>query len=520
MQLLATAEQMQQFDSTAITQYSLSGMVLMENAGRAFVDQLESTHGSLDSKTVIVLCGKGNNGGDGFVIARHLANRGCSVHVALLCKRTDVRGDAKRNLDILLKIIAAKQLRVTFEEILSIRKLAKLQTPHVIVDAIFGTGFSGNVRGIYKQAIEWINSKDAFVGSVDIPSGVNGSTGVIGNVGVRADLTVTFVLAKIGHYVGSGREHSGEVVVADISIPRFLLQGGKKAVYRVEPADVTKVLPRRTLSAHKYSVGKVFVLAGSRFLTGAPYMTAQSAMKAGAGAVILGVPKSIHAPLIRKLTEVMITPLDETTAGTISPSAMEQIRERIEWSDVVALGPGLSRHEETDQLVLELISSISKPMVIDADGLNILSTKPSAVKKRKHATILTPHVGELKRLTGLDSKYIDDQRVEVSTATAQKLRSIVTLKGASTVTGTPEGTAYVNSTGNPGMATAGAGDVLTGIVASFAAQGMLPEEAAYSGVFVHGLAGDIAAKEHGERSLLALDILEHIPDALKLLDSR
>ncbi len=525
MQPLATAEQMQRFDSSAINKYSLPGIVLMENAGRAFADVLEKYVSSVEGKSIFIICGKGNNGGDGFVIARHLSNRGARVHVALLAKKKDVKGDAKTNLDILLKMVSSKKSFITFDEVSSVKKLEQLLKPDVIVDAIFGTGFSGEVKGFYAKTIEWINNQQSFVAAVDIPSGVNATAGIVENIAVKANLTITMGLAKIGHYVGDGREHSGTVEVVDISIPSFILHQfhtprlvGGQATLRVEKEDVRRSLPQRPSTAHKYSVGTVLVIAGSRSFTGAPLMTAVSAMRAGAGAVILAVPKSIHAALIKKATEVMMVALEETEEGTISLKAIDEINKRLLWADVVALGPGLSQNLETRQLVHKLVQDIYKPLVLDADGLGMMAYDISILKKRIGETIITPHVGELRLLTKLDRDYIETNRVEVARTQAKNLHSILVLKGSPTATGTPDGRVFLNSTGNPGMATAGSGDVLTGIISSFLAQGMLPEEAAYCGVFVHGMAGDIAAKKFGERSIMAMDILDCIPETLKAIE--
>lgn len=517
MQLIAAAEHMQQFDRTAIRTFGVSGMLLMENAGRAFVDELERAYGLLASRTAVIVSGKGNNGGDGFVIARHLLNRGVRVQVVLLCKKTDVKGDARTNLNILLKLLHARRDAGSLREISSAQPLRQFAQADIIVDAIFGTGFSGAVRGLQRNAIEWMNKQQSFIAAVDIPSGVASNTGIVENIAVRADLTVTMGLAKIGHYVGAGREHAGDVRVVDISIPRFLFVPGRNPVFRVLSEDVTAILPKRSLTAHKYSVGKVFVLAGSRGLTGAPFMTAQSAMKAGAGAVVMGVPRSVYQPLVRKLTEVMVTPLDDTDTGSIAASALDDIRTKIEWADVVAIGPGLSQHEETQHVIRVLIESIPKPLVVDADGLNAIGRDHRVLRKRSFPTILTPHVGELHRLTGGDSKAIDQLRVEVAPRAAKEMKSVVILKGAPTITGTPNGNAYVNTTGNPAMATAGAGDVLTGITASLLAQGLGAEQAAYAAVFVHGMAGDIAAAKFGGKSVMALDILDQLPAVLKHL---
>jgi hydroxyethylthiazole kinase-like uncharacterized protein yjeF len=516
MQLLATADQMQAFDRTAIGKLGIPGLILMENAGRAFVDELAQRVVPLAGRQVTVLCGKGNNGGDGYVIARHLLNRGCLVRVVLLCKRKDVQGDAKINLDILFKSVPQWKRMLKIVQITSISQLNRLQGPDIIIDAIFGTGFKGKATGIYLQAIRWVNEKESLVASVDICSGANASTGVVEGDAVVANLTVTMGLGKVGQYVGAGREHSGEVIVADISIPKVVLAQGDVRTYRVTSDDVRNALPKRPHTAHKYSVGKIFVLAGSRKFTGAPYMCAQAAMRTGAGAVILGTPKSVQPMLARKFTEVMITPLDETSDGSLSLAAYESIIERADWADVVAVGPGLFRNPETQELILRIIPQIKRPLVLDADALFALATNPKVLERRKEPTVLTPHAGELGAIVDKVASDIELLRVDIARAAARRLRCFVSLKGSPTVTATAEGDVYLNSTGNPGMATIGSGDVLTGIIAALLGQGMSPLEAAYSGVFIHGLAGDLAASRLGQRSLMALDILDYISDALRV----
>lgn len=518
MQLLATADQMQEIDRTAINKLRMPGLILMENAGRSFVDELSRRVTPVSGKRVTVVCGKGNNGGDGYVIARHLLNRGCLVDVVLLSRRSDLQGDARTNLDILVRLAPLWKERLRILERFSAGRLKRLVKPDIVVDAIFGTGFRGKANGIFLAAIRWINATGAFVASVDICSGANASTGIVEEDAVRADLTVTFGAAKVGQFVGGGREHSGEVVVSDISIPRILFETKRMPTYRIERDDVRGQLPNRSLTAHKYSVGKIFVLSGSRRFTGAPFMTAQAAMRTGAGAVIVGMPKSVQPILARKFTEVMITPLDETDGGSISLRAFESIMERVRWADVVAIGPGLTRDTEAIALVMKLIPSIEKPLVLDADGLFAVVKHAQLISRRRHPTILTPHAGELGAITGQDSAAIEVGRVEAARGAARRLRCILCLKGSPTVTAVPSGEAYLNSTGNPGMATIGSGDVLTGMIASLLGQRVIPDAAAYCGVFLHGLAGDIAAGKLGQRSLMALDILDHIPEALRVLE--
>lgn len=511
MELVATAEQTRSFDETAIQKYEMPGLLLMENAGRAFVDALAYECGPLSGRRVIVLCGKGNNGGDGFVIARHLANRGAHVQVVLLGKGEDLKGDARANY-VVVRHMAGPSLALS--EVSDPSTLQSLPDADIVVDAIFGTGFTGEVSGIYRTAIESINARPWFVAAVDVPSGVSSADGTVANIAVQAALTVTMGLAKIGHYVGVGADHSGRVVIADISVPASVFRFTGPACYRVQISDVAACLPKRPRSAHKYSVGKVFVIAGSRNFTGAPAMCAQAALVSGAGAVVLGAPRSIQSTLGAKLTEVIIEPLEETAEGTIAESAIEVIRKRVEWADTVVIGPGLSRNAGTDRLVLSLIGSIEKPLILDADGLNAATTDVSVFRKRKGEIILTPHSGELGRLTGNQASEIELNRVESARLAARRFGSVVVLKGAPTATANAEGDVFLNSTGNPGMATVGSGDVLTGVIAGLRAQGTEGIHAAYSGVFIHGMAGDLAALKLGERGLLAMDILRHIPFAM------
>jgi NAD(P)H-hydrate epimerase len=518
MQLLATAEQMQGFDHHAIRRLGIPGVVLMENAGRAFVDFLEQKSGPVVGKLIVVMCGKGNNGGDGFVIARHLANRGASVKVYLLGTTKEVKGDAKVNLSIILKLATGRRAPIQFEQLLSPRKLRNAGKPDIVVDAIFGTGFTGPLKGIAAAVAEWINTCGAMIASVDIPSGVNASSGAVETTAVHADLTVTMGLAKVGHFVGEGRYHSGDVVVGDIGMPRAILVPTKNQVYRVGSDDVKCLLPQRPHTAHKYTVGKVFVLAGSRGFTGAPFLCAQAAMKSGVGAVLLGIPKGIHFIMAKKATEVILLPLDETSEGTVGSNALPAIEERIAWADVVVVGPGLSRNRETQELLARIVPRIAKPLVLDADALYTIARDSSLVKRRKHETVLTPHVGELGRIIKKESAEIEERRVEVARSSAEVLRSVVALKGSPTATASASGEVYLNSSGNPGMATAGSGDALAGVIASLAAQGITTVGATYSGVFVHGLAGDLAEQRFGQRGMMAVDIVDALPLALRSIE--
>jgi hydroxyethylthiazole kinase-like uncharacterized protein yjeF len=515
MELVATSKEMQACDRVAITRFGIPSIVLMENAGRSVADVIESEFGPVAGKLIYVLCGKGNNGGDGFVVARHLYNRGAKVSVFLMARGTQLKGDPRTNFRILQGI--NKQDRSSTLQVVEgvdASRLRRYPSPDIVVDALFGTGFSGAVRGEYEKVIRWINESDATVVAVDIPSGVNADNGIVENVAVTADVTVTMGLRKVGLLVYRGRECSGIVRVAGIEIPKIVYQRSGIRTRYVQKADVHRMLPRRPLNAHKHSVGKILVLAGSRGLTGAAVMSCNSAMRAGAGAVVLGIPNSLLPIVSKKLTEVMPNPLEETEDQSLSEKAMPDINRLASWSDLVVLGPGLGRNKETEEVILELIETIKRPLLIDADGLNALAINPKIVKRRKAETILTPHTGELSRITHHSAEEIEKNRVDLARSESKALNSYLVLKGSPTVVGTPSGDVFINSTGNPGMATAGAGDVLTGTIAALWGQHISAAKASICGVYLHGLAGDLAKEKYGEMGLTATDIIEALPSAI------
>lgn len=518
MDVLLTPDQMRRLDTLAIRSLRLPGLLLMENAGRGVTERIAEHAGPMAGRSAVILCGGGNNGGDGFVIARHLLQRGARVEVVIPGGFGKITGDARTNLEPLLILRRLRHPNLGFSTASSPAALARRPDPDVIVDALFGTGFTGEVRPPYDRFIRWANGRRSLVVAVDIPSGVDAATGTVGTIAVRADLTVTMAAAKIGHFVGEGREHAGVVEVVDIGIPPLLFSRVRNPVVRTGLEDVRRGLPRRPLRAHKYSAGKLFILAGSRAFTGAPAMTAIAAMRSGAGAVVLGVPASVHAILARKLTEVILLPLPETADGSLAPEALERAAARAAWADAVAIGPGLSLNEQTALLVRRLLTSVRRPVVLDADGLTAAAADTRCLLSRRAPTILTPHAGELARLVRKPSAEIERLRVRSARDAAGKLKSTVVLKGAPTVTAAPGGETALNSTGNPGMATIGSGDVLTGIVAALLAQGMDPPAAAWSGVFLHGMAGDMAATALGIRSVMAMDLIRHLPQAFRSVE--
>lgn len=507
---------MQACDRYAVEKLGISGLVLMENAGRGVVDAIEERFGRVIGRTFTVVCGKGNNGGDGFVVARHLLLRGAHVRVLVAGNPGSLTGDARANFDAFRRISGALGDKETVLRVYKKKgRSSVLPQSEFIVDALFGTGFSGAVRPPYADIIASMNRSRAARISIDISSGVSADNGEAWGPAVRADLTVTMALRKIGLFVGAGRTYAGDVKVADIGAPLGEVSLRQASTYLPGPCDIREVLPHRSPSAHKHSVGKIFMLAGSRGLTGAAAMAAGSAMRAGAGAVILGTPEQVYPILARKLTEVMVEPLPGTQAGSLGLEALSAIQRHLAWADIVVLGPGLSRHPETQELVQRIVSSCDKPTVIDADGLNALSENPRILRRhRSKDIILTPHTGELSRLTQVPSAEIERNRVGIARDFARKFALTVVLKGSPTVTACEDGKAYVNPTGNPGMATAGTGDVLTGAIAGLWGQGMDRTAAAFCGVYLHGRAGDIARGRLGEKSLLAADLLELLPQAI------
>ncbi len=514
---IVDAQEMKELDELAARRYGIPSLLLMEQAGRSVVDEIELRFGDVRGKTVLILAGKGNNGGDGFVAARHALHRGAAVVLFLTSPESDLRGDAKTNYEI-LKSSRSEQLQL----LRSINTRARNRGGYdFIVDAIFGTSFHGAVAGRFKPLIEWINGvKGSKVVSIDIPSGIEATTGDCRSVAVRADLTVTMALPKIGLYIGKGPEYSGAVAIADIHMPEMLGRGVASQRFLVEENDVVRGLPKRPVNAHKHSVGKIFVLAGSKGFSGAALLCSQAAMKSGAGAVVLGIPTSVFAAVSRRTLEVMPLELPSTNGGAVAASAADLVERKIKWSDVTLIGPGLSQDPETKGLIARIIVSSRATLVVDADGLNALVGSLQLLKRRKcDDIVLTPHLGEFSRLAALRLSEIEGNKIEIARAFARYHRVVLVLKGAPTIVATPRGEIFINSTGNAGMATAGSGDVLGGIIASLVGQGNSAVEAAVNGVFVHGRAGDMARDAIGEMGMLASDILSRVPLVLKQLQA-
>lgn len=509
---VVTAEEMRNIDRRTIQKIGIPGIVLMENAGAKTASLIKKILNGVRGKNIMVFCGRGNNGGDGMVVARHLINSGANLRIFLTAKKEDLKGDPLTNLQILEK------MGVEIKPISTIEEITPFPQTHLVIDALLGTGIKGQVRGFVAEVIDFINQYRAPVLSVDLPSGLNSDTGSYEGTCVKADYTLTMALLKRGLLIPPGRELAGEVRVVDISMPQVAIDEEDVKTSLVEQDDVRQMLPQRPSETHKNRCGKVFILAGSVGMTGAATLASMAVLRSGAGVAILGIPQSLNPPLEEKLTEVMTKPLPETEMQTISLRAWKEVQNLMDWAHVLAIGPGLSTQEETKELVLKMVENLNKPAVIDADGLNALAGRAETLQKAKADVVLTPHFGELSRLVEIPIEEISKNRIEVARHWASQLGVILVLKGSPTVIGDPNSNIYINPTGNAGMATAGAGDVLTGTIAGLMAQGAPPLEAAIAGVYLHGLAGDLAREELGEKGLIAGDIVEYLPEAILKLE--
>ena len=512
---IVTAQQMRELDRKAIQERGIPGLTLMENAGRAVAEAAARLTRNSNDRPIVILCGRGNNGGDGFVAARHLRELGRRVQVFLAAAREDVGGDAEANL----RRLEEGGIEVT-ESDDPHPVVSSFCAAGLVVDALLGTGLSGKVRGLPGQLIEAVNACGRPVLAVDVPSGLDADTGEPLGLAVRAAETVTMGLPKIGLFLYPGMDYVGRLTVADIGFPPDLVNDSPSLANLMEPEWVRMLLPRRRQSSHKGSFGRVLVIAGSEGMTGAAYLCAQGALRVGAGLVTVGCPASVNDILEVKLTEAMTFPLPETYSRTLDTRALALILELAEEASVVAIGPGLSREPETAVLVRRLAARVEKPMVIDADGINALADAAMILEGDHAPVVLTPHPGEMARLMGIATEKVQARRAYFAEAAAKRFRSAIVLKGARSIVAERGRPLTVNPTGNPGMASGGTGDVLTGMVAGLIAQGLLPFEAAAAATYLHGLAGDIAADRVGEASMVANDLLEALPAAIRGVENR
>ena len=515
---IVSAAEIRRIDQAAIETFGIPGVVLMENAGHRVVEVITGILGNVAGRAVTILAGKGNNGGDGFVVARHLVNLGAEVKVVLVANPAGIAGDARVNLEIWQKMGQRVYALQPGNEINIVRLM--LINTDLIVDAMYGTGFHGKVRDELVPVIEAVNGSGKPVVAVDIPSGLEADTGMVHGPCIKADHTVTFALPKLGLILGDGPAYTGQLHIVDISIPPALTKDPALKRNLLNEQLVRGWLPRRAFNTHKGDCGRVVVLAGSRGMTGAAALTALAAARTGAGLVTLGVPQSLHDIMEVKLTEVMTVALPETSRASLTRLGKKEVEELVKGADAVALGPGLGAHPETRALVREILPELSVPVVVDADGLNALAGHAEGLNKIMAPLVLTPHPGEMARLLGKKTADIQSNRLVEAEAAAAHWQSVVVLKGAGTIVAGPGGETYLNPTGNPGMATGGSGDVLTGIITAFLAQGLEPVKAAACGVYVHGLAGDQAARHKGMMGLIATDILDALPGILQKAEAR
>ena len=507
---LFLAEEMQQIDAATTKEFGLPGLLLMENAGRAVAATAESILEDCSNKRIVVFAGKGNNAGDGFVAARTLLNRGAQVTVILLADPAAYSGDALMQLEMLKKcnpFLFTLNNEQDWDKAAIAGELADL-----VIDGLLGTGFRGELNLTFARAAKLINSMAAPVLAIDIPSGVEPDTGKASQDAVMADVTVTLAAPKPGLYLYPGAAHAGEIMVAEIGIPADLLAGADCKNELITKRLAKAKLPQRQGNAHKGMAGRVAVLAGSPGFTGAAALCSYAAVKAGAGLVTLLTALSSQNILAAKLNEVMVQGLIERMPGVLGGGAVGDVRHWLEKSDVLAVGPGLGTSEPTKEVIRDILQGCSKPAVIDADALTALVGHTEILSGMKCPKIITPHPAEMARLIDDDAADVDAKRLAVASRFAVEWQAVVVLKGAPTVVAAPNGAAYLNTSGNEGMATGGSGDVLTGIIAALLGQGLSAVDSAVLGVYLHGLAGDLAA-ENGKIGLAAGQISEVLPRA-------
>lgn len=495
MRPLPSPEEMGAADAAAISA-GTPAEALMDRAGRALAREVLRVAHRRYGLRVALVCGKGNNGGDGFAAARVLLREGVDARCLFVGDIDEVKGAAAHHLE---RLRAARGRVDAFST-------EALEHAGVIVDALFGTGFRGVAEGYAAVAIDAMNDSDAPVVAADIPSGVNGETGAVEGSAVRSDATVAMGAQKIGTAVGGGAAHAGSVVVADIGIP---VEGG--STFMVAASDVAGVLPIRAPDAHKRSGGAVAVLAGSDAMTGAAVLVASGAMRMGAGYVTVGSSSGTVAALQSLLPETLAQTVSD--GEHLDAGALARFEDVLDKADAVALGPGLGRGDSQRELVGRVLGEIDDPVVLDADGLNVLEGHTTPLERRNGSTVLTPHPAELARLLGTDTDKIQADRMASARRAAEDLGCVVLLKGHRTIVARPDGMAVVNPTGGPELATAGTGDVLTGAVAALLAAGVEPFEAAWASAYVHGLAGALAAGQLGVSGVVAGDVADMLPDA-------
>jgi len=508
--IVTTAAEMRRIDALAIERFGIASEVLMERAGAGAAEALVACFPHARKSGVVVVAGKGNNGGDGFVVARTLKRRRVRCEVILVGARADVRGAARA------KLLAWERARGKTTSI-SAGDLAPLQRALAragcVVDALFGTGLAGEIRGLAAEVIALVNASGLPTVALDIPSGLDSDRGVPLGIAVEAELTAAFAAPKIGTMLYPGARHAGELVVVDIGIPDAAFDEVAPATEAVLAADAAALVRPRDPEAHKGSNGHVVVIAGGRGKTGAAVLASRAAARAGAGLVTAGVPASEQQGVAARLLEEMTAPLPDDGEGGFAFPAPDAYASLLDGKSALVTGPGIGMSDTRRALVAWLVSHAPVPAVVDADALNCLAAMPEAWGGAGHARILTPHPGEMARLTGLETAAIQADRLGAARRLAAERGAIVVLKGARTIIAEPGGRAAINCSGNPGLGSGGTGDVLAGIIGGLLAQGYPPADAARLGVFLHGHAADRIAARRGMIGLLASDVIEELPAA-------
>jgi NAD(P)H-hydrate epimerase len=517
MRVLNT-EQMREADRRTIEDIGIPSIVLMENAGRQAVAAMEAAYEDIAASRVAVICGRGHNGGDGFVVARTLIQRGIETAVFLLGSVAEVRGDARTNLEVLgrigmtvVEITNAQEWELHFSE---------LSEVDLIVDAILGTGFHGRLTGFLETVVADLNSLGVPIVAIDLPTGISADTAAVDGPAVEASMTVTLAAPKIPLVFPPADAHAGDLVIADIGIPLPLLDDIEGPHLELLTREAMReIVPVRVADSHKGDFGRVVVVAGSLGRTGAAHLAALGALRSGAGLVTVATPRSCVPVVAAMGPEYMTEPLDETAAGTVDYSAVDRVLDL--QADVIALGPGLGQSPATTAFVHALLERSGVPLVLDADALNAFAGDPDRLVGREEiAVIITPHPGEMARLMRTTIEDVQRDRLRAAREFAAAHRVHVVLKGHRTVIAGPDGRTFVNLTGNAGMATGGTGDLLTGMTAAWFAQLLDAEAACKLAVYVHGTAGDLAEADEGEVSLIAGDLASRIGDALLELTAR
>ncbi len=514
--LVLGAREMAGLDQRTIREIGIPGIVLMENAAQGAAAFFLRALPDLLDRRIAVIAGSGNNAGDGFALARIFHSRGARVGVVCLRPPENLTGDALTNFGICEKMQIPIMVWNEAEDFEA--QMALVSQCDAIIDAILGTGLNSDLRGLYREMVERVQKINIPVLSVDIPSGLDASSGLPLGAAVRATATATFGFLKIGHVIDPGPEYCGQVEVVDIGIPPEIVQSSGIRRYLLTEELLSSWIAPRHAAAHKGSAGHVCVLAGSAGKTGAAALVCLGAGRAGAGLVTLFIPESLNPIMEVKLTEAMTLPVPETKEHAFSVSALPAILDFLEGKQVLAMGPGITTHPDAVSLVKDLIVKAGYPLVLDADAITAIADDPAILRKASATPVLTPHPGEMARICGCSVPEVQRNRLEAAARFSREHNSILALKGRQTIIAAPDGRLAINSTGNPAMASGGMGDTLTGIIAGFIAQGFEPFEASCLGVYVHGAASDRVIRGVSTRGLLATDMLDEVPAVIGLLE--